>query len=63
MKLSKECKSLKAAERYQNSLYNRFWYVQLIQAPRFTEAGNYIWDCRENDSKTISIGKLAGEEG
>lgn len=47
MKLSKECKTLKAAERYQNSLYERFDYVRLIQSPRFTEDGNYIWDCRE----------------
>lgn len=43
MKLSKECKTLRAAERYQNRLYEKYDIVKLIQWPRFGESGNYIW--------------------
>jgi hypothetical protein len=46
MKLSKECQTIKSANRYQNKLYAHYDYVRLIQAPRFTEAGNYIWEVK-----------------
>lgn len=46
MKLSKICKTIKAAERYQNLLYGKYDKVVLVQSPRFTEDGNYIWDCQ-----------------
>lgn len=45
-KLSKECKTLKQAERYQNQLYTKYDYVKLIQWPRFGEKGNYIWEVK-----------------
>lgn len=53
MHLSKECKTLKAAERYQNQLYNKYNYVRLIQSPRFKEAGNYIWEVKGTQQEIV----------
>ena len=40
----KYLKSLKQAERFQNSLYNKYPYVRLVTSPIFTEDGLYIWN-------------------
>lgn len=55
MTLSKVCKTLKAAERYQDKLDAQYDFVRLIQSPRFTEAGNYIWEVRYRaDRQTLA---------
>jgi hypothetical protein len=41
--IRKHLKSLKAAERFQNSLYNKYTYVRLVSSPLFTEDGIYEW--------------------
>jgi hypothetical protein len=41
---SKFCRSLKAAERFQNYLYGRFNIVRLVRAPLFAEEGIYMWE-------------------
>lgn len=43
MNICKHFKSFKAAERYQNKLYNQFDCVRLINCPLFGEDGDYIW--------------------
>ena len=35
--------SLKEAERYQNRLYNKWDFVQLVQFPIFGESEKYVW--------------------
>ncbi len=42
--ITKDCKTLRQAERYQNLLYNKYNSVRLIHSPRFTEAGIYRWE-------------------
>lgn len=42
--ITKYFKSLKQAERYQNSLYNKFPYVVLSSFPLFSEEGQYTWE-------------------
>jgi hypothetical protein len=44
--IGKEQKFIKTiqAEKYQNSLYNTFNYVQLISSPLWSEEGLYIWE-------------------
>ena len=42
--IRKHLKSLKQAERFQNSLYNKYNYVRLVTSPIFTEDGLYIWN-------------------
>jgi len=44
MQITKRFKTIKQAEKYQNSLYNKFPYVRLISYPIFLEEGLYIWD-------------------
>jgi len=44
--ICKWCDTLAQAERHQNSLYKRFDSVELVQFPRFSEAGQYIWKVR-----------------
>ena len=41
--ITKYFKSIKQAERYQNSLYNKFPYVRLINFPMWEE-GHYTWE-------------------
>lgn len=41
------CDTLALAEREQNSLYNRFDYVRLVQSPMFSESGYYTWEVRK----------------
>ena len=43
-KISKTYKTLKAAEAYHTRLANKWHYVRLVQSPRFTESGVYVWD-------------------
>lgn len=42
--INKNFGSLKEAELYQDELYEKYNYVRLIQAPRFTELGEYRWE-------------------
>lgn len=42
--ISKRFKTIKQAEKYQNSLYSKFPYVQLITFPVWSEEGLYIWE-------------------
>jgi hypothetical protein len=42
--ISKQFKTLKQAEKYQNSLYNKYPYVQLVSYPIFSEEGEYTWE-------------------
>lgn len=42
--LSKQFRTLKQAEKYQNSLYNKFPYVVLISFPLWSEEGQYTWE-------------------
>lgn len=44
MKISKYCKSLKDAEKFQNKLYNSYNNVKLIDFPKFSEGGIYEWN-------------------
>lgn len=41
---SKYCKTLKQAERHQNSLYSKYPYVNLITFPTMSDEGLYIWE-------------------
>lgn len=42
--ISKVCRTLKQAERYQNRLYNQYESVRLVSAPRFSQGGVYVWE-------------------
>lgn len=42
--ISKRFKTIKQAEKYQNSLYSKFPYVRLLSAPLWSEDGQYIWE-------------------
>jgi hypothetical protein len=44
--ITKTYKTLKQAERYQNSLYNKYDHVRLIRSPMFSEEGVYAWEVR-----------------
>lgn len=44
MTITKTCKTLKQAERYQNYLYNRYDTVRLVRGPKFAEEGVYVWE-------------------
>lgn len=43
-KIIKCFKTLKDAENYHEKLYNKYNKVQLVDFPRFTEAGIYTWN-------------------
>lgn len=43
MTITKSFPTIKKAEHYQMSLYNKYNSVQLISFPMFSEAGNYVW--------------------
>lgn len=47
MMKSKQCRTLEEANRFYLRLCDRFDSVQLIQAPRFSEEGLYVWEVRE----------------
>lgn len=42
-KIQLHCKTIKQAERVQNSLYERYSEVNLIGWPLFDEGGLYVW--------------------
>lgn len=42
--ISKRCKTIKQAEKYQNELYKKYPYVRLITSPLWSEEGLYIWE-------------------
>jgi hypothetical protein len=44
IEISKTFKTIKQAEKFQNSLYNRFNYVALTSSPIWSEEGVYTWD-------------------
>lgn len=39
--------TIKEAEEFQNDLYERYDYVKLTSAPRFSEEGYYTWEVKE----------------
>lgn len=39
----KECKTMKGAERYLNKLYNEYDYVRLVDFPKNSESGIYVF--------------------
>jgi len=43
MQIKRRFKTLKQAERFQNSLYNKYPSVELIQFPIITDDGEYVW--------------------
>lgn len=45
--ISKNYKTLKQAEKYQNWLYGRYDYVRLVSSPRWSEEGVYVWEVRK----------------
>ena len=45
--LGRHFETLRQAEAYQMRLYNKYERVRLVQAPRFTEAGRYVWEVSE----------------
>lgn len=42
--ISKIFKTIKQAEKYQNSLYIKFPYVRLVSFPQWSEEGQYTWE-------------------
>lgn len=45
-RITKSFATLAQAEAYQQSLYNRFDHVQLVNFPRFSEEGQYTWEVK-----------------
>ena len=41
--ISKKFSSLRKAQRFMESLYNRYNYVRLSVFPRFSEDGEYVF--------------------
>ena len=48
-RIVKQFDSIKKAERFQNSLYNKYDHVQLVQFPNFSESGQYVWEVATNE--------------
>ena len=47
MTIKKVCKTLRQAEKTQESLYNKYDSVKLVKSPTmFSEAGEYIWEVK-----------------
>ena len=42
--IEKKCETLKAAERFQNRLYDQYDSVKLVRFPRYSENGTYAWE-------------------
>jgi hypothetical protein len=47
MTITKTFDTLKQAERFHNSLYNKYNYVRATRSPRFTEQGIYAWEVKD----------------
>jgi hypothetical protein len=43
-RITKQCKTLKQAERHQNKLYEQYNSVVLVSFPRSIEEGEYVWE-------------------
>lgn len=52
-KITKYFSTMKDAERYQNRLYGRYHRVHLTSAPRFSEAGNYVWEVEKGERDEV----------
>ncbi len=46
--IQKYCKTLKSAEKYQNTLYDKYYTVKCVNWPHFTEHGIYTWQVSLN---------------
>lgn len=47
MTIKKVCKTLRQAEKNQESLYNKYDSVKLVKSPlMFSEAGEYVWEVK-----------------
>lgn len=44
--ITKNYKTLKQAESYQNRLYGQYNTVQLVKSPLWSEAGIYVWQVK-----------------
>lgn len=42
----KEYKTIKGAERYMNRLYNEYNYVRLVDFPKDSEKGIYVFEVK-----------------
>lgn len=42
-RITKNCSSLRQAEHFQFRLYGKYNSVRLVQFPRFSGAGTYVW--------------------
>lgn len=42
-RISKQCQTLRQAERFAEQLYDEYQTVELIQSPLFSEDGYYCW--------------------
>ena len=42
--ITKLFEKLSSAERFQNSLYEKYGRVLLVRSPLFSEEGMYIWE-------------------
>ncbi len=54
--ITKYFKTRKQAERFQNSLYDKYDSVQLVRAPTFAEEGSYVW--RVEDTTQTKVQEL-----
>lgn len=45
-RITRHCRTLKAAESYLNRLYSRYDHVRCVSSPLFSEDGNYIFEVR-----------------
>ena len=59
--ISRELKSLRQAEAFQNRLYEKYDSVKIIESPRFSEQGVYTWLIQErpDDLKDRYLNALA----
>jgi len=46
IKMQKYFSNIKAAERFQSRLYEKYNYVRLVESPRWSEEGVYIWEVK-----------------
>ena len=42
----KEYKTMKAAERYLNTLYSKYNYARLVDFPKHSESGIYVFEVK-----------------
>lgn len=43
-RITKECRTSAQAARYHNALYNKYNQVTLVDFPRFSPQGMYVWE-------------------